>query len=200
MSRDLPAGLFPPGDRRAFLASSLHAAGGAWLALLLPDIERTAVAAREALRLGAPFQTLTAAEARIAEAVAVAIMPDDDTPGAGEAGVVHFMDRALGSFFDGMLPLIREGLADLDARARARGADGFAALAAADRDATLREVESTPFFGNMFLMTVAGMFGDPSWGGNRGGAGWKLLGIEHRPVHAPPFGWYDAQAASGGGA
>jgi hypothetical protein len=28
--------------------------------------------------------------------------------------------------------------------------------------------------------------------------GWKLLGIEHSMQYKPPFGYYDAEAASGG--
>ena len=41
---------------------------------------------------------LSAAEAADVEAVAAQIIPTDDTPGAREAGVVYFIDRALGSF------------------------------------------------------------------------------------------------------
>ena len=38
---------------------------------------------------------LSAAEAADVEAVAAQIIPTDDTPGAREAGVVYFIDRAL---------------------------------------------------------------------------------------------------------
>ena len=187
-------------DRRDFLATSLHALGGAWLTMLLPEFERAGAAARAA-RLGQePFRTLTPAEARIAEAVAVAIFPDDDTPGARETGVVYFIDRAVGSFFQMMLPQVREGLAQLDAAARERGASGFAELDPTARDDVLRAVEDTPFFGTMRLLTIGGMFADPSHGGNADGAGWRLLRIQHAPAYAPPFGYYDAQLRTGGGA
>jgi gluconate 2-dehydrogenase gamma chain len=189
----------PPPDRREFLGTSLHALGGAWLTMLLPEIERVGADARTAFLRQEPFRALTAAEARIAEAVAVAIFPDDGTPGAREAGVVHFIDRALDSFFGVMLPQVREGLALLDQRARDRGASGFAELAADARDAVLRDVETTPFFGTMRLLTIGGMFADPSYGGNRDGAGRRLLRIEHAAAYAPPFGYYDAEAAAAGG-
>src|SRR5262245_28271200 len=48
---------------------------------------------------GAKFSFLTGAEAADVEAVAAQIIPSDDSPGAREAGVVHFVDRALGTFF-----------------------------------------------------------------------------------------------------
>ena len=41
------------------------------------------------------------------------------------------------------------------------------------------------------------MFADPSWGGNREQAGWKLLGFDPRGIWQPPFGAYDATAAEG---
>ena len=35
------------------------------------------------------------------------------------------------------------------------------------------------------------MFSNPSYGGNRGGIGWKLLGFEDQHIFDPPFGYYD---------
>ena len=39
--------------------------------------------------------------------------------------------------------------------------------------------------------TIAGMFSNPEYGGNRDKIGWKLLGFEDRFSWAAPFGWYD---------
>src|SRR5262245_51994167 len=47
----------------------------------------------------ATISFLTAAEAADIEAVAAQIVPSNDTPGAREAGVVSFIDRALATFF-----------------------------------------------------------------------------------------------------
>jgi hypothetical protein len=41
------------------------------------------------------------------------------------------------------------------------------------------------------MLTVIGMFTMPAYGGNRGGAGWKLLGFEDSHAFHPPFGYYD---------
>jgi hypothetical protein len=67
----------------------------------------------------------------------------------------------------------------------------FADLPPERRIAFMRTIEQTPFFEQMRLLTLLGMFSSPAYGGNVDGAGWKLLGFEDRHVFAPPFGWYD---------
>lgn len=181
-------------DRREFLTTSLHALGGAWLALLLPEIEAAGRAARLALETGAQLVTFTAAEARTFEAAAATIFPEDDTPGAVTAGVLHYADRALDTFFSFAVDDVRAGLRDLDERAQKAGAASYADLAPAARNAVFTEFAQSSYFANLQLLTVTGMFSHPSHGGNRDGAGWKLLRIEHAPVYQPPFGWYDAEA------
>src|SRR5690606_41858122 len=106
----------PALPRREFTAASACALGGAWLLFRLRARERAAAWARTAAREGRAFQVLTAAEARALEAVAEQILPADDTPGARDLGVTHFIDRALGSFAELMLAPIRAGLAELEAK------------------------------------------------------------------------------------
>lgn len=168
--------------------------GGAWLAAHLPAIQAAAAHARRALARRAPFATLTAEEARELEAVAAQIIPTDDTPGAREAGVIYFMDQALGTFAAQLLQPIRAGLPDLARAAQARrpGARGVADLDPAEQTAVLRGLEQTPFFGAVRFLTVAGMFGDPSYGGNKDRIGWRLIGFDGGHAHQPPFGYYDA--------
>jgi gluconate 2-dehydrogenase gamma chain len=124
-------------------------------------------------------------------------MPSDETPGAREAGVVYFIDRAFSTFLKGELPNARRDLKDLTRRAkkRDRTAMSFAQLNPADQDAVLREIESTPLFGGLRFLTMVGMFANSSWGGNRDNVGWKLIGFEPHAIHTPPFGYYDAQEA-----
>lgn len=133
------------------------------------------------------------------QAFAERIIPSDDgSPGATELGVVYFIDRALGTpDFSPNVLLLRGGLADLDARARDAGErGGFAAIASRRQIRILQQIEHTPFFGAARTLVVIGAFADPSHGGNRGGAGWTMLGIEHRPSFSAPFGWYDANPDS----
>ncbi len=188
-------------SRRSFI----EAAGITGAALLLGD----AVRVREALawavqRRQAPpphrYLSLTPGQAADLEAVASRIMPSDDTPGARDAGVIHFMDRAFTTFAAPQKHIVDKGLADLNRRVRKRwkGTSSFAALAPAQQDEVLHEIERQDFFQGVRQLTLFGMFADPSWGGNQDDAGWKLIGYDHQPLYRPPFGWYDAEANRGG--
>jgi len=136
---------------------------------------------------------LSAAEAADIEAVAAQIIPTDDSPGAREAGVVYFIDRALATFLSQLAGDYRAQLASFQAAYRERypAAASFAALTSAQQVEYLQGVDQTPFFGTTRLLTLLGMFSAPSYGGNRDGAGWKLLGFEDAHVFQPPFGYYD---------
>jgi gluconate 2-dehydrogenase gamma chain len=184
--------------RREFLSQL----GAASLLLQSPLLLSLASCARDAVGRGEPLVTLTDVEGRAFAALAARIIPSDDAPGATEAGAVYFADRALAGPFGGMLEPLRGGLADLDARARSTHGAAFADLAAGDQDALMREIQQAePFFGMAHFLTVAGVFADPSYGGNREGVGPALLGVEHAPVYTPPFGVYDAEyARQNGGA
>lgn len=180
-------------SRRDFLATS-GSALGAWMALALPDIQAVAAYAARARARQQPFEILAPDEARDLEAIAAQIFPNDGSPGAREAGVIYFIDRALGTFAAGQLEPLRSGLAEFRDTVREKhGARRFAELDATAQAALLRDAENTPFFGRVRFLTVAGMFADPTYRGNRDTVGWKLLGMEMRPAFQPPFGYYDRE-------
>ena len=132
------------------------------------------------------------------EALAEQVIPADPTsPGAKDAGAVHFVDHAVTSLFADWLPPIRAGLADLDTRARSRrrGVTSFADLTFEEQRRIVRQVEETAFFSLARTLSVMGTLADPSLGGNQGGAREKILRTEHRPAFQPPFGYYDAEDA-----
>ena len=167
-----------PLHRRGFLQAG--ALGG----LILAGCERPA----EEGSTASPTESLTANERAGLDAIASRILPSDDgMPGAKEANVIGFLERGLTSFYAFRLPLVRTGLADLEKRA----GGSFAALPPARQDELLHEVEQGEFFQLVRALTLCGMFADPSWGGNREKAGWKLLGFEDRAIWQPPFGSYD---------
>ena len=185
--------------RRDFLADASRTATAGWLALELPWLATLAGCARDDARNGSAFTNLTVAEARAMRAFAAQILPADaDTPAADDLGAVHFIDRALGMpFYAGNVSIIRAGLAELDARARsADGRSDFASLGATQQIAMMRQIEHGRFFAAARTLVIIGTFADPSHGGNAGGAGWTMLGIDHQGSYAPPFGWYDAQAGN----
>lgn len=187
-------------SRRSLLASAAGV-GAAWLTLDLGVIEEALAHAADAVRQTPPppFRTLTPDEAADLSAVASRIMPTTDTAGATEAGVIYFIDRVLGAEATSALPMVRAGIVDLRRRAarRKQGTKSFAALAVAEQDAILLDIEKGAFFQAMRLATMVGMFGDPAHGGNRDHVGWKLIGFEHQPSYKAPFGYYDAEAARG---
>lgn len=178
--------------RRSFLARSSAALGGSWVAMSLPAIVATAGVACKAREEGHRFKFLTADEAAEFEAIAAQIIPSGDSPGAVEAGVIYFMDAAVGSRPEA-LKLLRQGLAELQADIRKRySTETFADLDDLQQIESLQGIEKTSFFGTLRFLTLAGMFSNPSYGGNRDEIGWKLIGFEAPHPTEPPFGYYDA--------
>ncbi|MBL8996893.1 MAG: gluconate 2-dehydrogenase subunit 3 family protein [Gemmatimonadetes bacterium] len=186
-----------PATRRDFLVTLAVAGAGALSPYAGVREARAHADAVLAGDLPERFAVFTPAEAAEVQAIAARIVPTTDTPGATEAGVVHFFDKAFETFAARDLGDFREGLADIRTRAAAKraGAAGFAALTAAEQDALLAEIEQGEFFAWVRSFTMMGMFADPSYGGNRDGIGWRLIGFENAMTHAAPFGYYDAQAA-----
>ena len=142
-----------------------------------------------------PLSILHADEAREIEAIAAQIIPADDTPGAREAGVIYFIDRALATFHQDKRPIYSTGLKDVQAKRAALfpGSQSIAALQPAAQIRLLQAIEKTDFFELVRTHTVLAFFGNPSYGGNRDQIGWKLIGFEDRFHFEPPFGYYDAE-------
>jgi gluconate 2-dehydrogenase gamma chain len=141
------------------------------------------------------YTLLAPGDAADVEALSSQIVPSDATPGAREAGVTFFIDRALGSFFAHWREPFMQGLGEFQAACRAHSAASFATLSSARQMEFLRTVERTAFFDRARLLTLCGMFCSPSYGGNRNGVGWKLIGFEDQHVFEPPFGFYDRDYA-----
>ena len=105
------------------------------------------------------------------EAAVDRILPQDEMgPGAKQCGAANYIaSGADRSFFD--------GLGAIDSDARAKFGKGFVELTFSEQDAILAEIENKarPFFNRLRQLTLEGTFGDPSYGGNRGFAGWDLI-------------------------
>ena len=182
--------------RRFFLQGSGSIAGSTLLKAGVPAfiaLSQSACSARDA---SAAFETISAGEGRELEAIAARILPTTDTPGAREAGAIWFIDKAYGSVYAEYLAADRALLADFQSSVADAhpGAKNFSDLDEADQDAYLTSHQDTEFFNNIRFMTLAGVFGIATWGGNRNDIGWKLVGMDG-PPHAwtPPFGHYDAE-------
>jgi gluconate 2-dehydrogenase gamma chain len=161
---------------------------------LTTPISRRTVLASAALvpvaALTAAAQTsktaLTTAERRTLEAFVDRLAPTDELgPGALEMGAANYIDLSLADFLTAEKGSIAEGLAAMDAFARANQGAEFAELPAEKKDAVLTAMEngtaagfagdSRAFFNRIRRLTLEGMFGDPYYGGNRNFAGWDLI-------------------------
>jgi len=142
----------------------------------------------------AAFSVLSEAEAREIEALAGQIIPSDGTPGARETGVIYFIDRALGTFDADKRAVYTEGLRQAQDKRRELfpASQSIAALQPDEQIRLLHAIESTEFFELLRAHAIMGFFGNPSYGGNRDLAGWKLIGFEDRFHFEPPFGYYDS--------
>ncbi len=181
--------------RRRFIGQASLGLGSAWLTVNWPAILAAHEHAQRTVESGAPpkFGFFTPEQAREVEAMAAQIIPSDDTPGAREAGVIHFIDRALTTFDTDKQKQYADGLGQLQAKVQDLFPDAarFSAATAEQQIAVLKAVEKTDFFGLVRTHTVMGFFCLPERDGNRGGVGWKLIGMEDAHVYSPPFGYYD---------
>jgi gluconate 2-dehydrogenase gamma chain len=120
------------------------------------------------------LQFLDAAAAAEIERLAGEIIPADELgPGAKEAGVVYFIDRALATFDADKRALYHEGLA-------------------ASQGKPASAIEHAEFFETLRRHVVMGFLASPEWGGNRDKCGWKLIGFDDAGSFRSPFGYYDA--------
>ena len=143
------------------------------------------------------FDEATAAEV---EAIAAQIIPDNDTPGAKQAGVIFFIDRSLAGYDSDKRELYKTGLAAAQAK-RAKlfpGSRSIASLKPDQQIALFKAIEDTEFFQQVRTHTAMGFLGHPMHGGNRDMVGWKFIGLDHQMHYEPPFGYYDAELLRGG--
>lgn len=113
-------------------------------------------------------------------------MPQD--PGAKEAAVVVFIDRALNGYDVALQTDYMIGVAGLETYAQAKYSNGFADITDQQQDDILTNMQTNTdeakkyfpnpggFFGRLLTHTRQGMFADPIYGGNRNSVGWKLEG------------------------
>jgi gluconate 2-dehydrogenase gamma chain len=198
-------------SRRRFLFQAGIGVSAAWVSAHWPEMVSAATHAHQAVQSGAAykFEFFTPAEATEIDALSARIIPTDDTPGAREAGVLYFIDRALVTFASGDQQKYRDGLVELQSAVREKlpGVEKFSAATAEQQDELLHTMEASQtekasrrrrvnsgqtFLEALRVQTIAGFLIDPETGlGNRGGVGWKLIGREPEHSFQPPFGYYD---------
>lgn len=110
---------------------------------------------------------------------------DGDGPGALEAGAHRYIEAWLrGGHAPAARTRLLEGLDLLDALAVERRGRPYADCNGEVREALLRQMAEIPhplprrFVRTLVDLTLRGLLGDPSHGGNRDGLGWRLIGYE----------------------
>jgi gluconate 2-dehydrogenase gamma chain len=198
-------------SRRRFLSQVGAGVSAAWVSAHWPEMVSAATHAHQAVQSGAAykFEFFTPAEAVEIDALSACIIPTDDTPGAREAGVVYFIDRALVTFASGDQQKYRDGLVELQSAVREKfpGVEKFSAATPTQQNDLLHAMEPTQdekvprrrrvntaqtFLEALRVATISGFLIDPEAGlGNRDGVGWKVIGREPAHSFQPPFGYYD---------
>jgi gluconate 2-dehydrogenase gamma chain len=158
---------------------------------------------------GERLQALTVRQARFIDAIAGRTLPATDTPGAVEAGAVFYIDRALAGPYPHLLARYARGLRALDKHAKRQFGASFEKLSGEQQDSALGDLESgkiaelrdgEAFFELLRTHVLEGVFGEPSYGGNRDMIGWKLVGFPgqqwgypetyiNKKVDIPPVTW-----------
>jgi gluconate 2-dehydrogenase gamma chain len=185
-------------SRREFLVNSVSALSAGWVAANYSSILEAESYVQQAARSGQPVRLafFTPEQAAEVEAMAAQIIPSDTTPGAREARVVNFIDRALTTFEKDSQPAYAQGLKDLEAQTKqlVPSAGKFSALNGEQQIQVLTalEKEKAPFFNLVRTHTITGFFASPVHGGNYDKAGWKLVNYDDSLNFKPPFGYYDA--------
>ncbi|MCP4699458.1 MAG: gluconate 2-dehydrogenase subunit 3 family protein [Gammaproteobacteria bacterium] len=116
--------------------------------------------------------------------------PGPDSPGAADVNALTYLQSVLADpqMDAADREFIKDGLARLDKTAREMEGKEFAALASGQRETVLRRVETTKdgehWIAEILNYIFEALLGDPVYGGNPGGIGWKWLG--HRPGFPRP--------------
>ncbi len=170
--------------------------------------------ARQAAHSASPskFEFFSAEQAAEVDAISARIIPTTDTPGAHEAGVIFFIDRALVTFSKDDRKIYAEGLPELQAEVRELfpSIAKFSAATPEQQDQILQSLDeqsaaatggrrsrrsaaAQSFFETVRVHTIMGFLIDPDSDkrGNRDGVGWKVIGRDNEHMFQPPFGYYD---------
>jgi Gluconate 2-dehydrogenase subunit 3 len=201
-----------PNSRREFVLHALGGVSSVWLSAHWPALLSASTHAHDAVHSSVPpnFDFLSAEQAAEIDAVSARIIPTTDTPGAHEAGVIYFIDRALVTFAKDLQKACIDGLVDLQAQVSETfsGATKFSALTPDQQDQILQSLDeqapagarrrrsssaTNSFFEGVRALTIMGFLIDPESDrrGNRDAVGWKVIGRDPAHMFQPPFGFYD---------
>ncbi len=190
-------------SRRGFLSQGLTGISAAWISAHWPAVLSAATHARQTAKADSPakFEYFSPQQAAEIDAISACIIPTTDTPGAHEAGVVFFIDRALVTFAKDDQRIYAAGLPELQVTTHEMfpSTRKFSAATAEQQDQILQSLDvhspaaAQSFFETVRVHTIMGFLIDPDSDkrGNYDGVGWKVIGRDNEHMFQPPFGYYD---------
>jgi gluconate 2-dehydrogenase gamma chain len=167
-------------NRRRFLKSvavSGVVAGSSWSAAAMNPVVT-------ASSLAPGCRVLTVEQAHLVDAMAEQIVPEDDYPGAKEAGAVAFIDGVLAGHYGKFYKeRYKQGLPLVDEVSRKRFDKNYVSLTSDEQIRVLKALESgeaagetgKSFFGLFSEDCMEAYYGDPKHGGNRDEVSWKMI-------------------------
>ena len=161
-----------------------------------PEVKAAPLTSSHKTFTNAEWATLTAAVDRV--------LPRDEDPGALDANVPEYIDRILQTEqLQQMKGQFVPGVAAIERRAQKMFKTTFAAATPAQQDELLTIFKNSPeksgeahWYEMLVVLVMEGFLGDPSYGGNQGEVGWKLVGFNlvGRNVKGDPKSPYDGPA------
>jgi gluconate 2-dehydrogenase gamma chain len=177
----------PDVSRRVFVQQLTFMGGGVVLLGSACQDKKPAAAAepKKGAALSSSHKTFTNDEWATLSAAVDRMLPRDEDPGALDAGVPEYIDRILQTpQLEQMRGQFVPGLAALNRRAERMHKQGFAQLDPAQQDELLTLFKNSPeksgearWYEILVVLVMEGFLGDPSYGGNQGEVGWKLVGF-----------------------
>lgn len=154
--------------------------------------------------LTSSHKTFTNAEWATLVAACDRMIPKDEDPGAVDANVPEYIDRMLQS--EGLQQMKAQfvpGLAAIDRRSQRMFQVPFAQAKPEQQDELITIFKNSPertgesrWYEIFVVLVLEGFLGDPTYGGNQGEVGWKLVGFNlvGRNVKGDPKTPYDGTA------
>jgi gluconate 2-dehydrogenase gamma chain len=144
------------------------------------------------LKQTSQFRFFTPEEASCVTALCEQIIPRDDSPGATDAGVIHYIDRQLAGIFHYNQETYRSGVKNIQAYCTREKGKTFEYLDFDEQTRLLKMLESnqlketewpqgksSDFFNLVRSHTMQGFYGSPIHGGNKDYMSFEMLRIDY---------------------
>ena len=138
------------------------------------------------------YYFFTEEEARCLIAICEQIIPADEDPGATDAGVIHYIDKQMVTYFKDLQGIYRKGLAAIQNTCLSSYNLRFEELSFSEQNSFLKKLENSGFEGDdwegiiqggffrtIIAHTRQGFYGSPRHGGNKDYVSYKMMGLEY---------------------